>query len=687
MSELMEPIEDKVQTPKAKRVPHAINIHNEIINDPYYWMRDKKDPDLKPLLEAENAYSTYHTKHLEPLRKQLYNEILGRIQEDDEAVPERDGSYLYYTKTVKGKPYEIYCRKTDHDAKEEILLDENLLAKKHDFLDIGDVEISDDHQLLAYSMDTDGSELYTIHIKNLGTQAEFPDIIEHTNGTMIWSKDGKYIYYITVDEAMRPYRLYSHKLGESVANDVLIYEELDASFFLFVDRSKSGRFIFFGAGSHTTSEYYYIDTEDEKGVATLFAPRKEKIEYSLTHQGDYFYILTNEDAENFKLLRTGIGNQNSEMPEVILAEDKNFYLEGCEGFADYLVVYGRKNGNRAIMIQYLNSGEWYELPFPDEVYTFSEGENPMYDQHSLRMEYSSPITPKKVLDFDLKNRVFVLLKEQIILGGYNPDLYHSERQYATSTDGQKIPLSITYKKGLIKDGKAPCMLTAYGAYGYSYEPRFSSTKLSLLDRGFVLVIAHIRGGSEMGRRWYEDGKLLQKMNSYKDLIAAAEFLSSAHYSSPSKIAVEGGSAGGMLVAGFANMRPDLSQLVIANVPFVDVIQSMLDDSLPLTVIEYEEWGNPANQLYYDYMKQYSPYDNVKVQNYPKMVITAGLNDPRVGYWEPLKFTSKLRDLKTDDKPVLCKINMGAGHQGKSGRYGWIEELAWEWSILIDECGH
>jgi len=672
-----------IPAPKARKIPHHTPLFNYTINDPWYWIRDKENTEVISHLQAENVYAGRITAHLQILRETLYNEILGRITEDDSTVPERDGLFLYYSKTEQGKSYEIHCRKANDVATEEIILDENLLAAGHEYFDLGDLEISEDHRFLAYSTDMDGSEKYTIRIKDLSENKLLNDVIINTNGTVIWLNDQSGFYYASLDQTMRPYRVYLHLLHQKQKNDVLVYEEKNLAYSVFLDKSKSRKYIFLGAASHISTEYYYIEADHPQSSPILFHKRADNIEYALSHQDNYFFIVTNENATNFKLYKTEVNRPEKENWIEVLPENPAFYLEGCECFKEYIVLYGRQRGNRSIKILFNDSVEIYEIPFPDEVYTFSEGENPEYDQHTIRLEYSSPIYPKTIFDFDLRTKTFTTRKEQEILGGYDRSLYHCERQFAQSADGTSIPVSLVYKKTTPLDYKAPCYLTAYGAYGYCYEPRFSSTWLSLLDRGFVIAIAHIRGGSEMGRHWYEEGKLLNKMNSFSDLIASARFLCDRGYTCTEKLAIEGGSAGGLLVCGTANMAPDICRILIANVPFVDVLQSMLDESLPLTVIEYDEWGNPQDKEYAQYIKQYSPYDNVKTQHYPLMIITAGLNDPRVGYWEPVKLVQRIRELKTDTQPVLCRINMGAGHQGKSGRYGWIEDLAWEWAIAID----
>ncbi len=674
-----------MKIPVAKIIEHKDTTHGDIRIDNYHWLRGKEKPEVISYLEEENAYTETMTKHTKDLQKKLYDEMVGRIKETDLSVPVKDGAYYYYSRTEEGKNYSIYCRKKGSlDAEEEIMLDGNKLAEGKEYFSLGGFEVSENENLLAYSVDYNGSEQYDVYVKNLETGEILSDKIEKTGGAVVWANDNKTFFYNTLDEARRPYRLFRHELGN--LEDELIYEEKDDAYFLYPFKTKSEDFICMYLGSKVTTEYRILDADKPKDKFEIFAPRKQDEEYSIEHHGDHFYVLTNSNALNFKLMKTPVGKTARSNWQEVLPHNEKVLLSNIEAFKDHLVIYGRKNGFKNIQIINLDNQQSHEVEFPEPVYTYWGADNPDFNTNLVRFTYSSPVTPRTVYDYDMDIKKFMLKKEYEVLGGYNKEDYITERTFATAKDGTKVPISIAYKKGLKKNGKNPCYMRGYGSYGASSDPYFSSVRISLLDRGFVFAIPHIRGGSEMGRQWYEDGKYLKKKNTFTDFIACAEHLIAEKYTSTESLCISGGSAGGLLMGAVMNMRPDLINTVVAEVPFVDVINTMLDESIPLTVVEYEEWGNPNNKEYYDYMKSYSPYDNVEAKDYPNILITAGLNDPRVQYWEPAKWAAKLRTLKTDNNILLLKTNMGAGHGGASGRYEALKELAFEYAFVIDNVG-
>jgi len=674
-----------MDAPKAKMVEYRDTTHGDVRVDQYYWLREKENSEVIDYLKAENTYTKELTKHTEKLREELYEEMVARIQETDLSVPVKDGDYYYYTRTEEGKNYRIYCRKKGNlDATEEVLLDGNQLAEGKEYFSLRSFEVSDDHKLLAYAMDDDGSEQYDIYVKNLETGKMLNDQIKTTGGTVIWANDNETFFYTKLDPARRPYQLHRHKLGTT--KDEMVFEEKDESFFLGATKTKSKQYIFISLGSQVTNEYRYLDANNPTGKFKVFAERQQNEEYSVTHHGDDFYITTNDNALNFKVMKTSVGQTDRKYWKEFIPHSEKVLISSVEAFKNHLVVYGREGGFKNISIINLENNKKHEVQFPEPVYTYRNSENPDFNTNLVRFTYTSPITPNTVYDYDMNSKKFILKKEYEVLGGYDKSNYITERTFATAKDGTKVPISIAYKKGLKKNGKNPCYLQGYGSYGYSYDPAFASTRISLMDRGFVYALAHIRGGSEMGRQWYEDGKYLKKKNTFTDFIACAEHVISEKYTTKERLAIQGGSAGGLLMGAVTNMRPDLFAAVVADVPFVDVINTMMDETIPLTVIEYEEWGNPNNKEYYDYMKSYSPYDNVEVKNYPHMLVTAGLNDPRVQYWEPAKWTAKLREMKTNDNTLILKTNMDAGHGGASGRYERLKEIAFDYAFVIDKVG-
>jgi oligopeptidase B len=672
-----------IKPPVAETIPKVDVLHGEKRVDNYFWLRERENPRVIEYLEAENKYTEAMMKHTEEFQKQLYEELLSRIKETDLSVPEKIDDYYYYTRTEEGQQYRIHCRKRGSmDTEEEILLDENALAEGHEYFQIGAYEISPDHQLLAYSVDTAGSETYTLRVKDLSTGELLKDEIENTYYSVEWANDNKTIFYSTLDDAKRPYKLYRHTLGTDPDEDVLIYHEEDEAFYLSIHKTKSKVYLLLCLGSNTTDEVHYLKADNPTGDFKVIHPRQHEMEYKIDHHGERFFVLTNEGAKNFRLMEVPTADPARDNWKEIIPHRDSVKIDGVETFRDHLVLYERENGLRKIRISNMQSNETHYVDFPEPVYTFRPGWNPDFNTNLLRFHYTSLATPNSVFDYDMNTRSRELKKQDEVLGGYDPSLYQSERIFAQASDGTKVPISLVYRKEMAKDGRTPLFLYGYGSYGSSTEPNFSSNRLSLLDRGFIYAIAHIRGGEEMGRYWYDQGKLLHKKNTFTDFIACAEHLIAQKYTSSDKLTIYGGSAGGLLMGAVTNMRPDLFKVVVAKVPFVDVVNTMLDSSIPLTVIEHEEWGNPRDKEYFDYIKSYSPYDNVQAKDYPNVLITAGLNDPRVQYWEPAKWAAKLRALKTDKNLLLLKTNMGAGHGGASGRYDYLKEIAFEYAFIF-----
>ncbi len=680
------PIESEaaLTPPVAKTDPKVDTVHGEACVDNYFWLREKSNTEVIEYLKAENKYTQAMMQHTEGFQEQLYQELLGKIKETDLSVPEKIGDYYYYTRTEEGKQYPIYCRKKGNlEAEEEILLDQNALAEGHEYLEIGVYKISPNHQLLAYSIDTTGGESYTLYVKDLNTGQLLGDQIPNTYYSVEWANDNQTLFYTTLDAAKRPYKLYRHQLGSDPAADALIYHEADESFFLDVSKTRSKAYLLMELENINTSEVHYLEANQPTGEFRVISPRQSELEYSVEHHGDQFFIVTNADAVNFKLMRASVNNPSRANWEEVIPHRETVKLDGVSAFRNHLVISEREGGLQTIRIRNLTTGEEHPVDFPEPVYTVQGGRNPEFNTDTLRFNYASLVTPMSVFDYEMDARTRELKKQDEVLGGYDPSLYESERIFAKAADGTPIPISLVYKKGVVKDGGSPLLLYGYGSYGINSEPYFSSNRLSLLDRGFRYAIAHIRGGEEMGRAWYENGKLLHKRNTFTDFIACAEHLIAEKYTASSKIVIEGGSAGGLLMGAVTNMRPELFEIVIAKVPFVDVVNTMLDASIPLTVIEYDEWGNPNEKKFYDYIKSYSPYDNIEAKEYPHILITAGLNDPRVHYWEPAKWTAKLRTLKTGDNQLLLKTEMGAGHGGPSGRYDYLKEIAFEYAFIFD----
>jgi oligopeptidase B len=634
-------------------------------------------------LEAENRYTASVMRHTERLQEGLYQEMRRRIKETDLSVPERLDDYLYYSRTEAGGQYPIFCRRRGELGNEEILLDQNPLAAGHGHFRLGASAVSPDHRLLAYSVDTSGAEEFTLYIKDLASGALFAESIGNTSHDVAWANDSRTLFYAALDQAHRPCRLYRHRVGTNPSQDVLVYFEPDASFFLDISRTRSRAYLLLDISSHSTSEVRFVSADRPEDPFRVVQSRASGIEYTVSHNGDRFFITTNDAAPNFRLVQAPVATPGREHWSPVLPDRPEVKLDATDAFRKHLVVYERASGFRQIRVLDLAAGEEHLISFPEPVYTVRAHANPEFDTTLLRFTYTSLVTPSSVVDYDMAGRTWTVRKQTEVLGGYDPSLYRSERLSATAPDGTAVPISLVYRIPLQLEGKRPLLLNAYGAYGLSYDPAFSSNTLSLLDRGFVVAIAHVRGGEEMGRAWYEGGRLLNKRSSFTDFVAAAEYLIGKGYSSADRLVINGGSAGGLLMGAVTNMRPELFRAVLAEVPFVDVVNTMLDASLPLTVIEYDEWGNPNDRAAYEYIRSYSPYDNVEAQHYPHMLVTAGLNDPRVAYWEPAKWTAKLRAKKTDDNRLLLRTNMGAGHRGASGRYDYLREIAFKYAFVLD----
>jgi oligopeptidase B len=669
--------------PQAPQRSREISEAGHTRNDPFFWLRDRSDPDVLKYLDAENSYTKRALRSSERLQETLYKEMRGRIKEEDSSVPQKIDDYYYYSRTETGKQYPIHCRKKGSlNAKEEVILDENELAKGSKFFQVGALSVSPDHKLLAYSTDTNGSETFVLRIKSLETGQLLPDKIKNCSYSFAWANDCKTFYYDQLDDALRPYKALKHVLGTAVDQDPTIYEEKDERFLLEISKTRNKKYIFVSVESKLSSEIRFLNADRLDDSLTLIRPRENDLLYDVESHGDRFFIVTNENAKNFKIVETQVASPGKDNWKDFIPYDPQVKIDGVDAFENYLVISGRLNGLPAIRIYDLKSGELRDIKFDEPAYDVSLDRNPTFNTDSIRIGYSSFVTPDSVIDYNMATGERNILKENSVLGGYDKNDYQIERIYAKADDGAEVPISLAYKKTFKKDGTAPLLLYGYGAYGVCSDPDFSSNAISLLDRGFVYAIAHIRGGGELGRAWYEDGKLLKKKNTFTDFISCAEYLVNQGYASPKRVAILGGSAGGLLMGAVMNMRPDLFTTVIAAVPFVDILNTMSDPSLPLTVTEYEEWGNPQDPKYFDYMASYSPYDNVTDKLYPNLLVTAGLNDPRVSYWEPAKWVARQRTLKNQGRILLLKTNMGAGHQGDSGRFDRLKESALEYAFAI-----
>jgi len=678
---------ETMEPPVAEKINKELTIHGHTRTDNYFWMNDRDDPKVTKYLKAENDYLKNRLKHAENFRKKLFREITGRIKQDDSSVPYKDNGYFYYNRYEEGKEYPVYCRKKDnmHNS-EEVILNVNKMAEGYSYYDVGDFNVSSDNTLIAYGVDTVSRRKYTIYFKDLTTGKIFEENIPNTTGSVAWANDNKTVFYSIKDNTLRSYMIKKHVLGTAPSEDEEIFHEKDSTYDTYVYKTKSSQFIIIGSGSTLSDEYRFLDANDPDGEFRIIQTRERELEYKISHFGDHFYIVTNMDAKNFRLMKTRVDNTAKENWEEVIPHRDNVLIEGIEIFKDFLIVEERKSGlNQIRIIRWDDQSEHY-LDFGEETYSAWVSTNREFDSEILRYGYSSLTTPDSWYDYNMVTREKKLLKREPVLGDFDPDRYEAKRLYAPAEDGIKIPISLVYRKGIKKNSNNPLLVYAYGSYGASRDPYFRSDRLSLLDRGFVFAIAHVRGGSEMGRYWYEDGKLLKKKNTFTDFINCTEFLIKEKYSNPEKTFAYGGSAGGLLIGAVINMRPDLYKAVIAAVPFVDVITTMLDESIPLTTGEYDEWGNPNEKKYYDYIVSYSPYDNVEAKDYPAMLVTTGLHDSQVQYWEPAKWVAKLRDMKTDDNLLLLFTNMEAGHGGASGRLERYREIALEYTFFLDQIG-
>jgi oligopeptidase B len=680
-------MKDRPALPAAHVRPHEITIHGHTRVDDYFWLREKGDPEVIEYLDAENEYAQSMTAHLEGVRKKLYDEMVGRMQETDSTAPVKLGEFYYYSRTEKGKQYSIHCRKAGSvEADEEILLDLNILAEGHDYLRLGVFRISPDQRLLAYSLDTDGAEDYTIQFKDLSTGELLPDRIKGTAYSAVWAEDNETLFYTTRDEAKRSYRLFRHKLGTDPLKDTLIHQEDDQLFRVMISKTRDRRYLILTISSLETSESHILETDSPKRSFRVVHPRRKGLRYSLHHRQGTFYVLTNDEATNFKVMTVKTSAPEKENWLEYIPHRENVLVERLALFENHMVVHERENGLQTLRILDFSNVESSYVPFPEPVYTVSGASNPEFGSGVYRFVYSSLTTSNSVIDYNMETSEWTLVKQKPVLGGYDPANYETERIFAPAEDGTEVPVSLVYRKGFARDGSSPLLLYGYGSYGSSMDPGFNSSRLSLLDRGFVFAIAHVRGGQEMGRQWYEDGKFLKKKNTFTDFVACARHLIDEGYTSRERLAIMGRSAGGLLIGAVLNLAPELFKVAVAGVPFVDVVTTMMDESIPLTVGEFEEWGNPRDEKYYDYMLSYSPYDNVEAREYPHLLVTAGLNDPRVAYWEPAKWTAKLRRLKTDDNVLLLKTFMGAGHFSSSGRYDYLKDLVFEFAFIMDMLG-
>ena len=676
-----------IQPPIAQKIPKKLITHGDLRVDDYFWLNQNKDQNVLDYLNAENEYFEQMTAHTKPLEEKLFEEMKSRIKEDDESVPYKYNGYWYTVKYETGKDYPIYTRRKETlKAKEELLFDCNEMAKGHPYFKLVGLSVSPDNSMVSFGVDTVGRRQYTIQVKNILTNEILVDRIKQTTGSSSWANDNKTLFYTKNDKkTLRSNEIYKHKLGQKDKKDTLVYHEMDDTFGVTVYKSKSRKYLVIACYSTLTNEYHILNADTPDENFKVFQERIRGLEYSISHFDDHFYIVTNKDnAINFKLMKTHESQTKIGFWEEVVRHRADVLLEDIDIFHDYLVISERCNGLNQIRIRKWDDAEDYYLPFDNETYTAYTGINVDFNTKILRYSYNSLTTPSSIIDFDMSNKTKTIKKEQEVLGGqFKKENYKSERLWATANDGSKIPMSLVYRKDLSISYKTPLLLYGYGAYGHTIDPYFSTVRLSLLDRGFIYAIAHVRGGEYLGRQWYEEGKLLNKKNSFTDFIACSKYLIEKNYTSPSHLYAMGGSAGGLLIGAVINMAPQLYNGVIASVPFVDVLTTMLDKSIPLTTGEYDEWGNPNEKQYYDYIKSYSPYDNVSAQNYPHILITTGLHDSQVQYWEPAKWVSKLRANKSDTNKLLMKTNMKAGHGGASGRFESLKEDAIDYAFLLD----
>ncbi|MGD2139737.1 MAG: S9 family peptidase [Burkholderiales bacterium] len=670
--------------PVAPKRPYEKHVHGKRLSDDYHWLQDKKSADVRKYLNAENAYTKAMMKPSEGLQKKLYREMLARIKETDTEVPFRDGEYFYYSRTRKGQQYRIFCRKhRSLAAREEVILDLNVLGKGRPYVALGTFDVTHDGSTLAYSTDYSGFREYTLRVRDLEQGSDYPEVIEKVR-SVAWAADNRTLFYVTEDEAKRACRVWRQVVGE--AAQTLLYEETDTRFSVSVSESRSKGFIFITSHSATTSEVRYLPADTPMAPLRLFQPRRQNHEYYVDHGHDRFYVLTNDKGRNFRLAVASLQATSESFWRELIAHREDVMLEGIDVFSRYIVLDERKDGFPRLSVHRVKDGATHVIALPEPASSVYGGANAEFDTSLFRFHYESYVTPDSVYDYDLDERTMKLLKRREVRGPFRSSDYQVEVREAVTADGTRVPISLVYRKKTRRRGPQPMLLTGYGAYGYPHDIHFSSTRLSLLDRGMIYAVAHVRGGGELGKRWHDEGRMMNKRNSFTDFIACAEHLIDAGYTDPSQLVIEGGSAGGLLVGAVVNMRPDLFRAVIADVPFVDVINTMLDESLPLTTGEYEEWGNPADKAYFDYMTSYSPYDNVSAAAYPAMLVETSLNDSQVMYWEPVKYVARLRDRKTDLNPLLLRINMDAGHGGSSGRYDFLKEIAFSYAFTLGVVG-
>ncbi len=673
--------------PVAKKAPKTTEINGRTMVDNYYWLRDKKNPEVKAYLEAENAYTDAVMKPTEGLQKKLYDEMLSRIKETDIEVPYKEGDYFYYSRTEAGKQYQIHCRKKgDMDAPEEVVLDVNEMAKGQKFMSLGAYNVSDDGNLLAYTTDNTGFRQYSLAVKDLRTGKLLPDHAERV-GSVVWANDNKTIFYTVEDDTTkRQYQVYRHTAGTS-GSDKLAYEEKDEKFDVYAAKTRSKAYIVLFSASHTTSEARYLPAGEPAAEWKVMQPRKQGVEYYPDHNGNSFYIRVNDTGRNFRLVKAPVTDPRSQNWQEVVPHRANVMLDDTDFFKNYYVLSERENGLPQIRVTDLRSGESRRIEFPEPAYASYGYTNREYDTSKFRYGYQSFITPRSVFEYDMASGKSTLLKQKEVPGGYDRTRYQVQQIYATASDGVKIPISVVYLKGAKLDGKGPLYLTGYGSYGYSIDIGFNSDLFSMIDRGVVAAVAHIRGGGEMGKAWHDDGRMMHKKNTFTDFVASAEYLVAQGYGSKDRLAIEGRSAGGLLMGAVLNMRPDLFHAALVGVPFVDVMNTMLDETLPLTVGEFEEWGNPKEKPAFDYMMTYSPYDNIEAKKYPNMLVRTSFNDSQVMYWEPAKYVAKMRAIRTDHNIMILKTNMDpAGHGGASGRYDRLHEKAFDYAYFLTQMG-
>lgn len=672
-----------IKPPVAKKIPKELKIHNQIRTDNYYWLNQREDPEVISYLNAENEYTEKVLKKTEPLQEKLYNEMISRIKQNDESVPYKRNGYFYYTRFEEGKDYPIYCRKKDNlNSSEEIMLNVNEMAKDYAYYNVSGLTVSPDNKLLAFGVDNVSRRIYTIYVKNLETGKILSDSIKSTSSNSVFAADNKTLFYSVIDSTLRSDKIYRHILGDNQEKDKLVYDEPDATFNVFVYKTRSKDYIVIGSSSTLTNDFRILKANDPLGEFKEFSPRKKGVEYQVDHFNNKFYIVTNYEAQNFRLMTSDANKTSIENWKELIPHRKDVLLEGIELFDKFLVIQERKNGLTNIRIKSWDGEFEHNLDFGEPAYLAYIEMNPEPNTEILRYGYTSLTTPNSVIDYNMVTREKTIMKEDEILGGFNKANYTSERIYVKAEDGTMIPVSMVYRKDLDTTKTNPLLLYGYGSYGISTDPTFSSVRLSLLDRGFIYAIAHIRGGQELGRGWYDDGKLLKKMNTFTDFIDCAKYLIDKKYTDKEKLFALGGSAGGLLMGAVVNMAPELFKGVVAAVPFVDVVTTMLDESIPLTTGEYDEWGNPNDEQYYNYILKYSPYDNVKEVEYPNLLVTTGLHDSQVQYWEPAKWVAKLRTMKKGNNLLLLKTNMEAGHGGASGRFKRLKETALDYAFFL-----